>query len=272
MKRGFYADVFSSTKMESAEPLPDVLPADCRLILTPCGKYYLNIPIALKEYKDKQSGPGSFVFIDPGVKNFLTCYDSDERLLTIGERNICRLRRLDHHRRKLQGRIDQCESHRSRYRMRRAFYRLGEKTNRLVSEMHKKAALFLCRNYDHIFIPKLNFHEFGRLSRKSKRCMTLLSHCSFVDRLIMKAAEFKRKTSVTVVTEQWTSKTCSACGHIDCNLNNADIYRCTECGLQCSRDGNGAKNIMLKWMCEQLGTVGESTADELTGALGLVPW
>ncbi|KAK9357094.1 hypothetical protein V1504DRAFT_465691, partial [Lipomyces starkeyi] len=89
--------------------------------------------------------------------------------------------------------------------------------------MHKKAATFLCANYDSIFLPKLNFHTCRNLNRKSKACMATLGHCAFFDRTAMKAEQFK-PTRAVEVKEEWTSKTCSCSGWINHALGRSKVF------------------------------------------------
>ncbi|UPR04341.1 putative IS605 transposase [Chloropicon primus] len=55
---------------------------------------------------------------------------------------------------------------------------------------------------------------------------------------------------LAIVTEEYTSKTCGRCGHIKENLGGAKVCKCQECGFKCDRDANGARNILLKHLCE----------------------
>ena len=49
--------------------------------------------------------------------------------------------------------------------------------------------------------------------------------------------------------EYYTSKTCTKCGNIKHDLKNADIYKCNSCNLKIDRDTNGARNILLRNLC-----------------------
>ena len=48
------------------------------------------------------------------------------------------------------------------------------------------------------------------------------------------------------VTEEYTSKTCSKCGHIHTKLRGNKQFVCPDCGHAIGRDVNGAFNILLK--------------------------
>ncbi|MHA2496612.1 MAG: zinc ribbon domain-containing protein, partial [Candidatus Hodarchaeales archaeon] len=49
-----------------------------------------------------------------------------------------------------------------------------------------------------------------------------------------------------VVSEAWTSRTCSRCGSKDTFRPTQGLFLCGECGLQLNADLNGAKNIGFK--------------------------
>ena len=48
------------------------------------------------------------------------------------------------------------------------------------------------------------------------------------------------------VNESYTSKTCGRCGKINEKLGGNKKFKCNECKLECDRDYNGARNILLR--------------------------
>ena len=63
-KRGFFSNIFNSTKMNSTEMLPEKLPTDSRLT-----KNQLNKTKKVKvKQKEHSNGLEKVIFIDPGVK------------------------------------------------------------------------------------------------------------------------------------------------------------------------------------------------------------
>ena len=48
------------------------------------------------------------------------------------------------------------------------------------------------------------------------------------------------------VTEDFTSKTCTKCGHVHTKLSGSKFFNCPECGHQLDRDWNEELCIMLK--------------------------
>jgi predicted RNA-binding Zn-ribbon protein involved in translation (DUF1610 family) len=83
-----------------------------------------------------------------------------------------------------------------------------------------------------------------RRATKTARAMVTLSHYRFKQMLKHQAA--KHGGFVVDVTEEYTSKTCSKCGHIHTKLNGSKIFKCPECGHTLDRHFNGACNILLK--------------------------
>ncbi|KAK9364918.1 putative transposase DNA-binding domain-containing protein [Lipomyces kononenkoae] len=249
-KLGFYSSIFSPSNMAAAEQLPTKLERDSRLLRTLSGKYFLVRPSVAKKDRGRAPTRGSFVFIDPGVRTFLTCYDSDANVVEVGKDAVVRVSKLLHRRRRLQSRLAALRVHKKRQNLQKAYIRLGERIIHLVEDMHKKAAVFLCANYEAVFLPKLNFHGCRNLNKKSKASMATLRHCAFFDRAVMKA-ELSEQTQVVEVNEEWTSKTCSSCGWVNHKLGRSKVFECARCTSVFDRDFNACKNIMLKYFTEQ---------------------
>ena len=188
----------------------------------------------------------------------MTGYDSGQNVVEIGKNAVVRIEKLKHRRRKLQSKLAKLKRQKKRQNHRKALHSLDEKISRIVRDMHKKSALFLCNSYDNVFIPKLNFHHCTKLNRKSRSSMATLAHCSFNERVAMKAEQF-RSTSAVVVEEDYTSKTCSKCGNVKQDLGSSKIYSCVQCFSVFDRDFNAAKNIMLTYCSEHLMASGASS-------------
>ena len=254
--RGEYSKVFTS-KMKCERPLPKKLNYDSRIIKTETGEYYICLPRLLKvksDYENQITRPSkiseeSIVSIDPGVRTFLTCYDPNGCVIEFGKNDISMLARLNHYKFKLQSRIKQSTNHSIRRNLTKGYKRLSLKIKRLIEDCHKKLSTWLCKNYNTIIIPKLNFHSFGKTSRKNKCKMTMWNHCSFVDRLVEKSREYL-DCKVNIVTEEYTSKTCGCCGNIKYDLGANKVYNCIKCKTVMDRDVNGARNILLKYFTE----------------------
>ena len=127
---------------------------------------------------------------------------------------------------------------------------MRQQVRNLVDEVHKKAVLWLLRMFDMVIIPRFNSRSMvarknkRRLSRCNVRKMLTWSHGRFLNRLLSKAEELGKK--VVIVSEAYTSKTCSACGWIHRGLGGQKVFRCGNCGWVVDRDVNGARGIFLR--------------------------
>ena len=200
-KNNFYSEIFKPENMKTSEELPKELNYTSRLKKTQLNKYYLCIPEPLNTVGENQA-LGKMIFIDTGVKTFLTGYDPSGKIIQWGEKDIGVIARLIHYKNKLQSKTKlQCKNKiddrtsiymyksSKRNRMSKAMLRINNRINNLVDELHKKLSKWLVENYQYIFIPRLNFHNCTKLIKKSKSNMAAYRHCAFVDRLINKTRE-----------------------------------------------------------------------------------
>ena len=246
-KNNFYSSIFKPKNMKSSEPLPEILEYSSRLIKTETKKYYFCLPAPLV-LSENQAPENSMIFIDPGVKTFITGYDPSGKIITWGERDVGRISRLLHYQRKLQSKIRQSKIKKNSWRI--ANLKIGENIRNLVTELHKKLSKWLCENYENIYLPRLNFHNCKNLNRKSKAKLASLSHCKFLERLKDKTREYS-KVNFYEVNEAYTSKTCSDCGYQKENLKNNDTYDCDNCHIKIGRDINASKNIMQRYFTKR---------------------
>jgi len=186
--------------------------------------------------------------IDPGVRTFLTWYSPTQGHGCFGENDIQRIIRL------LLA-LDDLISHtyqapaRRRGKFRCAQARIHQRVRNLIDEVHKKAVLWLLRTFDVVIIPRFNSHSMAgkkkrRLNRRTVRKMLTWSHGCFLERLLSKAEELGKK--VVIVSEAYTSKTCSACGWINRSLGGQKVFRCWDCKWVVDRDVNSARGIFLR--------------------------
>ena len=191
------------------------------------------------------------IALDPGVRTFMTGFDG-QQVLEIGKYDIGRVYRLCRHLDKVMSRIGMSKGSafkRLRYRLRKAACKIRVRIKNLVSELHNKTAKYLCDKYKVIFLPTFETQQMirkgkRRLATKTARAMVTLSHYKFKQTLKHQAS--KHGVSVMDVTEEYTSKTCSRCGHIHSKLGGSKVFTCPSCGHKLGRDLNGAFNIMLK--------------------------
>jgi len=136
--------------------------------------------------------------------------------------------------------------HKARANMKRAAARIRERIRNLIDEMHKKLALWLCRQHDMVLIPP--FLTSKMAERRETRCigsttarmMYNWAHYRFRMRLMHKAREHPW-CRVVEVREDYTSKTCGHCGWQHPKLRCRDIsmqqlwVRCRQ-GYECRQE------------------------------------
>jgi len=137
-----------------------------------------------------------------------------------------------------------------------------ERIKNIVKELHNKTALFLCKNFETILIPKFGTSSMvkknaqsevtyvnqtstttRKLPKKVKFVLSMLSHYKFSSKLLYKAKE--HNCQVHIVTEEYTSMTGGNCGFMSKNYTNR-VKTCKNCKHKVDRDLNGARNILLK--------------------------
>lgn len=82
--------------------------------------------------------------------------------------------------------------------------------------------------------------DFGAVANQKLHAWSFRKLTTF---LTYKAA--LRGIAVEQVDEAYTSRTCSACGHVKASCNGR-LYKCSECGFVHHRDLNGARNIFQR--------------------------
>ena len=83
-----------------------------------------------------------------------------------------------------------------------------------------------------------------KINSKTVRQMLRWSHFRFKQTLKFQA--LKRGCTVMDITEEYTDKTCTKCGHIHVKLGSSKKFKCPSCGHRLPRDWNGALGIFLK--------------------------
>jgi putative transposase len=122
--------------------------------------------------------------------------------------------------------------------------------------VHWKLIQFLCQNYEVILIPIFQTQQMAnrttrKIRSKTARQMISWSHYTFRQRLLDKIRLEFPWVEVIIVTEEYTSKTCSCCGSINNSLGGSKIFHCRHCHVIMDRDLNAARNILIKSIQEQ---------------------
>ncbi len=224
--------------------------------------FYLHIPSYRKVYEiDYERDP--LAVMDPGMRAFQQLYGLDH-IIAIGENmywpimeKLKKIESMDKQlkddskarkNKRVQNRQSKKISKTTRKNLRKAISRTHVKIKDMVSEMHNKLSIFLCKSYDRIMVTnfssrKVNGKQKG-LPKNHKKVLGKLSHYNFRQRLSQKCKEYR--CQYLEVTEEYTSKTCCKCGKINNNLGKKKKFKCDSCDLSIDRDTNGAINIFIK--------------------------
>ncbi len=232
------------------------LPADSRLLINHnYTKFdiYIPIPIESKDMKVKKR----IIALDPGVRTFLTGYNQKGQVIEYGgSKDNAKLFKTGLLVDKLMSRSKRKKGKQSRRRHRRAAQRLRDKIKNRVNYLHKCVSKDLLENNRVILLPSFNVQNMVSkkqsrrlLPRSTVRQMLSWSHFKFRQYLITKSREYPH-SEVRIVTEEYTSKTCGCCGEIHHLLGGAKTFTCPSCNFTISRDWNGARNILIKYMTE----------------------
>lgn len=211
-------------------------------------RWYLLIPVK-HTVAENQGTRKPVVSIDPGVKTFLTLYDPTGTVTKFAHGDMKNV--IVPHYLKTDGLISaaaKCNSKRTKRNLKfRIALRRAKLKNR-IHDIHTRAAKHLVTNYDTVLIPDMGTSRMVQrmVGKTNRRTLLGWSHYQFIQRLTYYGQ--KHRCNVQVVTEEYTSKTCGACGALHPTLGNGDVYCCKKCGACIDRDTNGARNILLKNM------------------------
>ncbi len=225
-------------------------------------EYYLNLNYNDKQIHDKTIlNNKKICSIDPGIKSFLTIYSHDSvDKIGVGIRDkmkkICRdidiivskqnTKVTDENNKKTKYKYN----HEKRRNLRKALHRKIKYLDNLKKEMHNKSIKFLSDRFGKIIIPPFETQKMvsnKKIDFRTSRSLMNLSYYKFLQKLKNRCLEYD--IELVIRPEYYTSKTCTKCGNIKHDLKNQDVYNCKECGLKIDRDTNGARNILLRNLC-----------------------
>ncbi len=227
-----------------SEPIPKTCDQGTQLVFTK-GRWFAVFPEPVAVIPTEATG---VIALDPGVRTFITGFDGS-RFLEFGSGDIGRITRLCQHLDDLMGRIAKEPNRSKRRRMKQAAQRMRTKIRNLVDEAHKQIAHYLTRHYSVIFLPTFetsNMVAKAKRKIRSKTARAMLTWAHYRFKLTLKHQAEITGTTVVDVTEEYTSKTCTHCGHVHSKLGGSKAFRCPECGVTLPRDWNGAFGIFLK--------------------------
>ena len=222
----------------------------CRLTLY-YDDYYLLVPYIRKV---EPAASGRVCAIDPGVRTFLTGYDPNGATFEIANNNKHLYSRKNEIER-LQKLLDTItnKSMRSRIAMRIKY--LYRKIKNCVNDLHHKASKMLAETYDEILLPRFETSCMVKKSdenhiRKINACtaynMQTLAHYKF-QQLLKHKMEIRRG-KLHICGEEYTTKTCGACGRLNHGIGASKVFVCpfADCKITMDRDINAARNIYIK--------------------------
>jgi putative transposase len=213
------------------------------------GRWFVNMPVEMDVPASRNGG--KTIALDPGLRCFLTGFDGNY-FTEFGKHDFGRIARLCQHLDKIQSKRDQLKGSvfsRLRYRLRQAMEKIRTKIKNLRSEAHKQVGSYLARNYDVIYLPHFETSEMvargsRKLNSKSARAMMTWAFYQFSQTLEHLCNRYGSR--LVRVTEEYTSKTCTKCGHIHKKLGGSKTFKCPNCVREIPRDFNGALGIFLK--------------------------
>ena len=189
------------------------------------------------------------VAIDPGVRNFLTCYSNDGDGFTVGKDMVVKLMHILRTIDSIDSRLTQATNHAERRRLRRTKLTLYQRYANVRDDYHWKIANFLSSRYGTVLLPRLEVQALaGKLRTKTNREMQASSPYLFCQRLKHKCTE--RNSVFMPAREDYTTITCGCCGQLN-HIGTSTVFYCS-CGNVSHRDLHAARNIMLKHLhyCE----------------------
>ena len=214
-------------------------------------KYYLNVPY-VREVDAVNTT--RVCAIDPGVRTFLTGYEPNGSIFEIASDNehiYKKKKRIE----KLQTKRDNASNNLERAQITKVIKKLYRNITNCVNDMHHKASKMLAETYQEILLPVFNTQDMVKKSddeqvRKINACtaykMQTLAHYKF--RRLLEHKMQIRNGKLHVCTEEYTSKTCGACGRLNHSLGASKVFVCPydSCKIIMDRDANAARNIFIK--------------------------
>lgn len=203
-------------------------------------RFWFLFPVLVQKKSPVKEG---LIALDPGVRCFQTGVSENEtvvfherrmKLVKLWRMRLDKLRRAKSMKEISDGRFS------------RRYYRWSKKLEARVTNLHWETVTYLRGEYDEIFLPHFESQEMRSkgLGWLINRDLDYFCHYKFKCRVKEKCEEWGVK--LYLVEEDYTSKTCGRCGEINNNLGGSKVFKCKVCKLECGRDVNGARNILMK--------------------------
>jgi putative transposase len=212
------------------------------------GNFYISLP---EDTQVEDNGKDSFIALDPGVRTFLTGFDGN-RFIEFGKGDIARIIRLCFAVDRIRSKRDKARGFANRlirYNLTQKAKRISQKIRNLVDECHRKVASWLAQNYRVIALPTYETSQMVSKSNRrirSKTVRSMLGWSMYRFSQVLENQCAKNSSILVRHTEEYTSKTCSKCGHVHHRLGGSKTFKCPSCGHIIDRDWNGAFGNFLK--------------------------
>lgn len=203
--------------------------------------YWLLVPIPQETNNPKPSTPYSYCGIDPGVRTFMTVFETNDCIEY--QHNEDALKKLNaKHNVLLNRKKNNIFEKRA---LKRKLNKIESRKSNLIDELQWKVIHDILNINDVVFYGDIKSHNISKKSnnRVLNRSFNDLKFYKFKQRLLFKATE-KNKLVISV-NEAFTSQTCSFCGKMY-KPGCSKVYDCTHCHKRMDRDINAAKNILMK--------------------------
>lgn len=213
------------------------------------GRWFANFPVDVEVKNTLRQQ--RIIALDPGLRTFLTGFDGNN-FTEFASGDFGRIAKLCNHLDKFKSKHDLAKGRRFkrlRYQLKKVMEHTRTKIKNLRSEVHKQVGSYLARNYDVIYLPTFETSQMVSKSKrkirsKSARAMMTWAFYQFSQTLQHLCNQYGSK--FVRVTEEYTSKTCTRCGHVHPGLGGNKNFKCPKCGHEIKRDFNGALGIFLK--------------------------
>jgi putative transposase len=241
----WYPKLTKGLVFQTSEPIPSQSKNATQLVKMKDGRWF---GIFLEQVPINANQSDQIIALDPGVRTFLTGCDGQE-FLEFGAGDMGRITRLCQYLDNLISSISKATNRHQKQKMRKAAARMRTRIRNLVNECHFQVANYLTNQYKLILLPKFETSEMTRKNQrkirtKTARAMLTWAHYRF--KQVLKDKAELCGCYVVDVTEEYTSKTCTNCGHIHQKLGGSKVFKCPNCGHTLPRDLNGALGILLK--------------------------
>ena len=213
--------------------------------------YFLCLPYA--KPIDRSIPPYKSCALDPGARTMHVLYSEHEVLKLQQSTELmknmnAKVDLMSSLKKKAQNAKHKFHSYQKRLKTLRA------KIRNRIDDMHYKFINYLTSTYQKVYLPSFESQDMMSnntvLRSTTKRTLNQLRHYKFKQRLQSKA-KTKSHCEVFIVSEDYTTKTCTNCGAIN-DVQGKKKIRCNQCNLLIDRDINGSRNIFIKIEHKQL--------------------